>query len=478
MSTLHYNRTATHDVSVGDRRVLFHIPTTSLFDLDDVGSAVLDLFKASDTVRVEDVRQRFDGQFAADAVIDTIEEFLDLDVISDGRARPRERGPVKISEYPLSTLVLNVNTGCNLSCTYCYKEDLATPAAGEKMAFETAVKSIELLLREGASRERINVVFFGGEPLSNLPLIKQVVAYTEQRCEQLGKEVDFSLTTNATLFNESNIDYFNAHRFSIAVSMDGPKAIHDKHRITVGGKGSYDTVARKVRMLLDRYDARPVGARVTLTAGSTDVVRIHEHLRDEIGFFEVGFAPVTSNELAHFNLDGDELQQVFDAMKVLGGRYLEAALEDRNIGFSNMHQLMADLYDGTKKALPCGAGLGMLAVDKDGDLNLCHRFTGSSMPTYGNVERGIDKHNLGTFLEAAQARDGTVCETCRIRNLCAGGCYHESYAHFSDPLKPTYHYCDIMRDWVDFGIDVYARIMAANPDYFSRHVTPRRAMQS
>ena len=462
-----------HVVTVGERRVLFHIPTTGLFDLDAVGSAVYDLFAQQQSVTADDVRQHFAGRYEPDAVVDAVQDFLDLRIVTDGRLGSESQAGIKIQDYPLSTIVLNVNTGCNLGCSYCYKEDLATPAQGEKMDFDTAQKSIELLLGAGAQRERINVVFFGGEPLSNLPLIKQVVDYTERRCAQVGKAVDFSLTTNATLLSEATVDYLNDHRFGMSISMDGPKSLHDRHRRTVGGQGTYDIVTQKTKMLLQRYTARPVGARVTLTAGNTDVLAIHDHLINDIGFYEAGYAPVTANPIAAFNLQGPELKTLFDNMKALGRRYLDAALTGHNIGFSNLHQLMSDLYQGNRKTLPCGAGVGLLAVDKDGELNLCHRFTGSEMPTYGDVDQGIAKERLGAFLQAASDRTGTVCETCRIRNLCAGGCYHESYAHYSDPLSPTYQYCDLMRDWVDFGIEVYTRILERRPEFFEQHIAPR-----
>ncbi len=469
-------RNDVHAVQVGDRRVLFHVPTTSLFEMDEVGGAVFDLFNERDWVSESDVRDSFDGHFPPERVVETLQDFINFEVITEtGRGRG-DRPPVRIKDYPISTMVLNVNTGCNLSCTYCYKEDLATPSEGERMSFETAVSAFELLLREGASRDRVNLVFFGGEPLSNMPLIRQMVDYAERRAAEEGKIVDFSVTTNATLLTEALIDYFDAHRFGLTVSMDGPKALHDKNRKTVGGRGTYDVVAKKARMLLERYRARPVGARVTLTSGVTDVVAIHRHLRDELGFFEVGMAPVTAGDMAAFNLSETELGQVFIGMKVLGHMYLEAALENRNIGFSNMHQLMTDLAEGTRKSLPCGAGLGLLAVDKDGGLNLCHRFTGSGLPTFGDVEQGIDKARLGDFLEEAQDRKGRPCETCRIRNLCSGGCYHESYAKFGDPHHPVVHYCELMRDWIDFGINVYTRIMAENPGFFASHIEPRRAM--
>ena len=214
---------------------------------------------------------------------------------------------------------------------------------------------------------------------------------------------------------------------------------------------------------------------MTLTAGVTAVEEIFHHLKNDLGFAEVGVSPVTSGDMAVFNLNGAELSEVFEGMKEMGRRYRDAALEGRNIGFSNMHQLMQDLWEGRSKALPCGAGIGMLAVDHQGGLNLCHRFTGSEMETYGTVETGIEKDRLGKFLEDRLDRADKGCATCRIRNLCAGGCYHESYARFSDPLSPTYHYCDLMRDWVDFGISVYGEIIAKAPDYFHRHIAPRRA---
>src|SRR5690606_36716492 len=161
--------------------------------------------------------------------------------------------------------------GCNLACSYCYKEDLTTPAKSLDMDLETAKKSVELLLEESAERKRVNLVFFGGEPLRRMPYIKDVVAYAEKRAADCGKTVDFSLTTNATLLNDSVIEYLDAHGFGIAISIDGPKALHDKNRVTVGGKGSYDAMIGKVRRVLELYRSRPIGARVTLTAGNTDV---------------------------------------------------------------------------------------------------------------------------------------------------------------------------------------------------------------
>lgn len=477
MTALVLVRHNAHQVDVDGRAMLLHVPTTSLFEMDEISQSVLDLFRRSGAVDPATMRHSFAGRYAPQALADCVQSFLRLDILRDADLPQIPREIVKVEEIPLSTIVLNVNTGCNLACTYCYKEDLTTPSKGEKMQFATAKASFELLLKQAVSRDRVNVVFFGGEPLSNMPLIRAVVEYAVPRAAELGKVVDFSLTTNATLLTEEMVDWFDSHRFALTVSMDGPKALHDVNRLTVGGRGTYDVVASKVRMLLARYRARPVGVRVTLTRGVTDVIGIHDHLKNDLGFAEVGFGPATSGPVSVFNLDEAGLKQVFEDMKTLGRRYTEAAMRGENIGFSNMHQLLTDIAQGTKKAVPCGAGLGMLAVDKSGDLHLCHRFVGSNQPTYGNVETGIDVPRLASFIETAQDRSAFGCKTCRIRSICAGGCYHESYARQGDPFAPVYHYCDLMRDWVDFGIEAYTRIMQANPSFFRSHLEPRRAMQ-
>jgi len=467
-----------HRVRVEGEPLWFHIPTTSLFAPDLVSEAILKALDdhqglSLDALRAELSHQRCATDIGAE-LDERVAQLKALKLVTEG-AVVAYNPSVEVEQIPLSTVVLNVNTGCNLSCSYCYKEDLDNPRDGKKMDLATARSSIELMLREAPWRDRYNVVFFGGEPLSNMPLIRDVVAWAEARIHGLGKAVDFTLTTNATLLNEERIAFFQEHRFGLTVSMDGPKAVHDKNRIAVNGQGTYDLVARRIKPLLAKYRARPVGARVTLTQGVTDVVGIHHHLVNELGFAEAGFAPVTSGDMAAYNLSSEELHEVFEGMVTLGERAVEAAIEGRDIGFGNFNQLLTDLWEGRSKAVPCGAGLGLVSVDHAGDVHLCHRFTGSDMPTFGNVDSGLDHAGLKQFVEARSDRTTRGCADCRIRNLCSGGCYHESYARYGDPMTPTYHYCDLMRDWVDFGIQAYARIQKYNPAFFDGPLAGRQS---
>lgn len=469
-----------HEVTVAGKPLIFHIPSTSLFECDELTGNIISTLRDLGRTDQQSLLSALGQKCNSSEVMPALLELQSIGLISETSDHNEAIGvsphtPLTLNSLPLTTVVLNVNTGCNLSCSYCYKEDLDVPSAGKKMSFDTAKASIDMLLAESPDQTRYNIVFFGGEPLSNLSLIKQVVAYAEPLFASIGKIVDFSLTTNGTLLSQKVIDFLDAHNIGISVSMDGPKAYHDKNRITVGGQGTYDVVAKKVKLLLEQYKSRPVGVRVTLTKGITDIEGIWDHLYNDLGFKEVGFAPVTSGDIASFNLSSEELSDVFTNMKKLGKKYLEAALKNQNIGFSNLHQLITDLHEGSKKTLPCGAGVGMVAIDHAGDVNLCHRFTGSDLPTFGDIESGIDKPALSNFINARLEQSDKGCSTCQIRNLCAGGCYHESYARYGDPARPTFHYCDLMRDWVDFGISVYTQIMEHNPGFYDTHLAPRRA---
>jgi uncharacterized protein len=458
-----------HRVAVDGRELLFHVPTTSLFELDSLAREALDLLS------LVALQAKLAARHDASAVAEAIAELAACDVVRDASAAaPVPAAKKRVTSFPLTTVVLNVSTGCNLACGYCFKEDLTSVAKANVMDFATAQASIEMLLRESPGRPRYNVVFFGGEPLTQMPLLERVVDWAERRFAEAGTRGDFSLTTNATLVTPRIVDWLNAHNVGVAVSIDGPRAMHDRHRVTRGGKGSYDAVVAKVRLLRERYRARPLGARVTLARGTTEVREIFAHLSRELGFDEVGFAPVTAGDDARFNLTEPELDAVFAEFRALGDELVTAAKRSEKLGFSNLLQLLTDLHEGTSKSLPCGAGYSMVAVDAQGGVNLCHRFTGSDLGTFGDVTH-LARAELGAFLERRLDKSGVDCATCRIRNLCSGGCYHESYARSGDPTRPTLHYCDRMRAWIDYGITAYARILAARPEWFARTLAPRRA---
>jgi hypothetical protein len=221
---------------------------------------------------------------------------------------------------------------------------------------------VDFLLAQSGDRRSIHITFFGGETLMNFPLLKEVVAYGNQRAAEQGRHIDFSLTTNATLLTPTIIEFLSENNIGVTVSMDGPKEMHDHLRVFSNGKGSYDIIEPKVRALIQNHRTRPITARVTLTAGVSDVIRIFRHLKQDLGFHEVGFAPVTTSPNQLYAINATGMDSVLDQFHTLADEYLEHALRGESHGFSNVSDTLAELCQGVNKSHPCGAGLGLLGV--------------------------------------------------------------------------------------------------------------------
>ena len=209
----------------------------------------------------------------------------------------------------------------------------------------------------------------------NFPLLKEVVTYANEKAKEQGRNIDFSLTTNATLLTPTIIQFLSENHIGVTVSMDGPKEMHDQLRVFANGKGSYDDIEPKVRALIENHRTRPITARVTLTSGVSDVIRIFRHLKQDLGFHEVGFAPVTSSPNQLYSIGQKGMDGMLEQFHVLADEYLEYAVRGEAHGFSNVSDTLAELCQGVNKSHPCGAGLGLLGVGPSGDLAPCHRLS-------------------------------------------------------------------------------------------------------
>jgi len=464
-----------HVIPTGEGNVLVAARSMSLFVMDPVADAILACAQTRARVTEAELTQALGGRFAATEIQETLRELIRLHVFVTETPQPRPMRPiVDVERFPLGSLVLNVANKCNLHCSYCYEPDAAKYGSSPvQMDGDTARQSIDFLFRKAGGNREVSVCFFGGEALLNFKLLRAVVEYAEERARQEEKKVDFSLTTNATLLTDEMIDFFQAHRVGITISIDGPQDLHDKRRfsLTARGekKGSYNRIVPRLKRLFDRYTARPVVARVTVTKGTIEVSRIYEHLTG-LGFFEVGFSPVTAKDGAEYGLEPADLRQVLRGFKELGHVYIGRALRNQYTGFSNLSTMLTDLFTGTNKLFPCGAGLGLLDVDGNGDVYLCHRFPGTEEHKYGNVKEGVAYDRLNEFINSAHVENKPVCQTCWIRGLCGGGCYHEAYTQFGDGALPNLHYCDFLREWTEYGIRVYMELQEKNPGFVENYV--------
>jgi uncharacterized protein len=331
---------------------------------------------------------------------------------------------------------------------------------------------VDFLLQNSGDSESVTVVFFGGEPLMNLALIRRLVAYANEAGRKVGKRVEFSITTNATYLTREVIEFLSDSEIGVAVSIDGPKKYHDVRRTYKSGLGSYDMIEPRVLNLLHNHKTRRVAARATLTHGVTAVEECFWHLK-EMGFHEVGFAPVTSADRDDYALTPDELWEIMEAFRRLSRLYVEKAVANEYLGFSNLSNLLSELHAGIVKTYPCGAGLGLLGVGAKGDLYLCHRFLESPEHRLGSVFEGVDLEKQAEFLENAHLSHKAPCQTCWVRHICSGGCHHEAHTRYGDLYHGNPHYCEWIRTWIDLGLECYAEIMERNAAFFERVIERR-----
>ncbi len=468
-------RTRAHRrVPTRDGALVYLPDSASIVRLDTDAVAALERFECLEGLDAADyLSEQAQGREAAAEVL---EELCDVGAIRPvDEVRPPSSA-LPPMPFPLATLVLNVSSRCNLSCTYCYEygED-KLPGQGEgkrpaSMSPETALKSIDFLFESARGRRDVSVTFFGGETLLNRTAIEAAVDHAENLARSTDKRVHFALTTNATLLDDETIAFLIDHRFGVNISIDGDRAHHDRHRSFKSGRGSYEVVVPKIRRLLAaaRGRTRPIGARVTLTRPLPDLRDLYAHLTDDIGFDEVGFAPVTSAPTRDHALLGEDYDDLLAQYSALADDYVAAALEGRRHGFSNLGDLLRELHEGVNKAHPCGAGLGLVGVATDGELGLCHRFVESEAHPIGDIENGIDEDRRREFLEKGHVSRKIECATCFARPVCAGGCYHEAEVRYGDASHPNLHYCDWIRAWTDLGLRAYARITDAKPEFFQR----------
>jgi uncharacterized protein len=466
-----------HRFEAAGQEFLYLVPSGGIVALEGISSEILQKLETTPYTREELISGLSGEGRSSSEVAECIEELHEVRAITDSTRGYVNSEPLP-DHFPLQTIVLNVTNQCNLSCQYCYEfgeDKIATPDGKPKfMEWETAKTSVDYLFAEAQGRKTVHITFFGGETLMNFPLLKRVVEYARTRAQELGKVIDFSLTTNATLLTPTIIDYLAQNAVGVTVSMDGPKEMQDKFRIFSNGRGSYDIIRPKVENLLAKHKTRPIAARVTMTSGAMDVDRIYRHLKEELGFYEVGFAPVTTSPDRLYSINEPGMDRVLEQFSTLADEYLEYALRGEHHGFSNVSDTLSELHQGVNKSLPCGAGLGMVGVGPSGDIAPCHRFVDSDEHVLGNVSTGIDREKQKDFLSRGNIDTKYDCHECWARPLCAGGCHHEAFVRYGDTGHANLHYCDWIRAWTEKCLQIYGAIAAQNPS-FLEHFSERKA---
>ncbi len=426
---------------------LFAVEDASLFSLSREAQQTLSRWRSCRSIDLDNVPQ---------PDLEVLEGLRDVRVL---RPTFRQEVPAPQPEpgiVPLSTLVLEVAQDCNLRCTYCYAEGGTYGAVPCLLAPETARRAVRYLVDHSGDREHLTLIFFGGEPLMNMPAVRAATDEALSCAHKTGKQIHFSLTTNGTLLDRELVHFLHKHRISVAVSLDGPRHIHDRNRPDAQGNGTYAEIVSRLEMLLEHAPV-PVAARVTLAPDQWhSVVEVFDHLTG-LGLHEVGIAPVSPVSKALLPSAADEAA-LLSGFDELARRFVAHARKGRVMPFSNMLDLLARLHLGQTKTVSCGAGFGYMAVDAKGRLFPCHRLAGEADFCVGDIGSGIDSNRINSCLDSLNSDRRENCSKCWARTLCAGGCHYENHLRENHLGLPRGSSCRFIRSWLDLGMRTYAEL--------------------
>lgn len=360
-------------------------------------------------------------------------------------------------ETVVKALCLHIAHDCNLKCKYCFAEEGEYHGRRALMSYEVGKKALDFLVANSGSRVNLEVDFFGGEPLMNWQVVKDLVAYGRSLEEPNHKRFRFTLTTNGVLLNDDIIDFANKEMANIVLSVDGRKEIHDKMRPLAGGQGSYDLVVPKFKKVAESRNQTNYYVRGTFTHFNKDFAADVCHLAD-LGFEQISVEPVVAPENADYALVPEDIPELLGEYDKLAAEMIRRHKEGK--GFNFFH-FMIDLKSGPcvyKRLSGCGSGTEYLAVTPWGDFYPCHQFVGQESFLMGNVDDGITNTDIREQFKACNVYSKEKCRNCFAKFYCSGGCAANSY-NFHGNINDAYDLgCELQRKRVECAIMIKAAL--------------------
>ena len=355
----------------------------------------------------------------------------------------------------VKALCLHVTHDCNLACRYCFAEEGEYHGQRALMSFEVGKQALDFLIEHSGNRTNLEVDFFGGEPLMNWDVVKQLVEYGRSREAETGKRFRFTVTTNGVLLNDEMMDFINREMHNVVLSIDGRKQVNDFMRPFRSGKGSYDLILPKFKKMAESRNQQQYYVRGTYTHHNMDFSEDVLHLADE-GFEQISVEPVVAPSTADYAIQEADIPALCQEYEKLA----EAILARRRAGNGfNFFHFMIDLSGGPcvyKRISGCGAGTEYLAVTPWGDLYPCHQFVGNTDFLLGNVKDGIVNTELRDRFKMVNVYAKDACRDCFSKFHCSGGCAANAYNFIGDILKPYEIGCELQRKRLECALMIKA----------------------
>ena len=449
-----------HQYKLGGYNIVLDVCSGGVHVVDDVAYDIISLFEAQTKEAILDAMKA--KYLGTDGITESeIEECYD-DIVElkeagklfapdtfepmAGHLKAKTSGVIK-------ALCLHIAHTCNLNCSYCFASQGKYHGERAVMSFEVGKQALDFLIANSGSRRNLEVDFFGGEPLVNFQVVKDLVAYARSIEKDHGKNFRFTLTTNGLLIDDDVIEFANRECHNVVLSLDGRKEIHDRFRVDYAGNGSWDRIVPKFQQLVEARGGQGYYMRGTFTHANPDFLKDIQVMLD-LGFNELSMEPVVAAPDDPSALTEEDKVIVMEQYEKLAMLMLDKDREGKPFTF---YHYMIDLTGGPciyKRISGCGSGTEYMAVTPWGDLYPCHQFVGEEKFKLGDVWNGVNNTEIQSEFAECNVYARPECRDCWARLYCSGGCAANAY-HATGSVKGVYKYgCDLFRKRMECAIMV------------------------
>lgn len=400
------------------------------------------------------------GRYEAAETLEVLEEIqalIDAEELFTADVYKNYVMDFKKRQTVVKALCLHIAHDCNLACKYCFAEEGEYHGRRALMSFEVGKKALDFLIANSGNRVNLEVDFFGGEPLMNWDVVKQLVEYGRSREKECNKKFRFTITTNGVLLNDEIMDFCNREMSNVVLSLDGRKEVNDRMRPFRNGSGSYDLIVPKFQKFAESRGTKDYFVRGTFTRNNLDFSKDVLHFAD-LGFKKLSIEPVVADPKEPYSIREEDLPQIMEEYDRLAKEFIKRKKEGR--GFQFFH-FMIDLNQGpcvAKRLSGCGSGTEYLAVTPWGDFYPCHQFVGMEDFLLGNVDEGITNTKVRDEFKLCNVYAREKCRDCFARFYCSGGCAANAY-NFSGDITGAYEIgCAMQKKRIECAIMIRAAL--------------------
>ena len=447
-----------HQYRSNGYNIVMDINSGAVHIVDDVVYDVLPLLE--EKKREEDILAVLSGKYSEEAVREALSECRELEEAGVLFTEDVYENAIEnFSHRPtvVKALCLHIAHDCNLACRYCFAEEGEYHGRRALMSFEVGKQALDFLIANSGNRRNLEVDFFGGEPLMNWQVVKDLVKYGREQEKKHGKNFRFTLTTNGALLDDEVMEFCNREMANVVLSIDGRKEVHDFMRPFRKGKGSYDLIVPKFRKFAESRNQDKYYVRGTFTRHNLDFAKDVLHLAD-LGFKQISVEPVVALPEEEYALREEDIPQICEEYDRLAAEMIKRHREGKEFNFFHF---MIDLTGGPcvyKRLSGCGSGTEYLAVTPWGDFYPCHQFVGEEAFLMGNVFDGLKASELQEEFKGCNVYAKEKCRNCFAKFYCSGGCAANAYK-FHGSINDAYDVgCELQRKRIECAVMIKAAL--------------------